>query len=211
MAQLAIVDLEAHREPEFSRLTIDAVAHAMDMEPEVFGIHDDMDGLLDAERVFVTGSADMVNEVDWAPIIAQNIAAVAQDGIPVLAVCFGHQMMAKHYGGDVRSFDAIRKGVQPVMFHGGGPFPPGLNKLILTHRDYVATPGRMRPVAAGGFGGIAALAHPEWPLWTVQGHPEWNAALCRLDGPAWDGESDDALDATGQGILELFARCHRVR
>ncbi len=209
--QLAIVDLEAHREPEFSRLTIDSVAHAMGMEAVVFGIHDDMDPILDAERIFVTGSPDMVNEVDWAPLIAQNVAAAAQDGIPVLAVCFGHQMMAKHYGGEVRSFDAIRKGIQPVMFHGGGPFPPGLNKLILTHRDYVASPGRMQPVAAGGFGGIAALRHPEWPLWTLQGHPEWTAEICRLEPDGWEGYSDDELDATGQGILELFARCQRVR
>ncbi len=203
---LAIVDLESHIDPRFGIATAQAVAAGTAIEPEIFTKDSDLDQLLDAHRVFVTGSADMIGEVDWAEEVAVLVANAAQAGVPTLAVCFGHQMMARHYGGEIRSFDAVRKGVQPIMFHGGGPFPPGLVRLIHTHRDYVASPGKLRPVAAGGFGGIAALQHPEFPLWTCQGHPEWNATICDIDdAPEWKGLDRGMLDAAGLEILSRFA------
>jgi GMP synthase-like glutamine amidotransferase len=206
MNELAIVDLEAHLSPEYSAATIASIEAMTGQKSTTFGIHDALDGLREAQRIFVTGSADMIAEVAWATDVARAIEDAASAGVPVLAVCFGHQMMAKHFGGRITRFPKVRKGLHNIRFAATGPFG-GDHNLIHTHRDYVIEPGQMMPAGGGGFGGIAALRHPSLPIWTCQGHPEWNQAICAVDGAAeWNAFDAATLNASGATIMQAFAK-----
>lgn len=205
---LYILDLESQRDADVGRLTVENVERFTEQAATVLGIDDDLSGLLDADRVFVTGSVDMLDEVAWAEDVAVGIAAAAQAGVPVLAVCFGHQLMAQHFGGTIESFEEPKKGIQTISFDGSGPFPKGTARLIHTHRDHVVDGGELVPMGRGGFGGIPALRHPKWSLWSCQGHPEWDAELCLLDdATAWGRYRPQALDGIdGPAILARFAK-----
>lgn len=204
---LAIVDLESAHSPRIGDLTVKSIhRHVAPHAPlEIVVPGGPVDALEKAGRIVVTGSALMLEDVPWADAVAGPVAQAAARGTPVLAICFGHQMMARHLGGSIASFNEIRKGVEPVHFEASGPFPAGPVPLIHTHRDHVIDPGELTACATGGFGGIAAARHPEWPMWTIQGHPEWDAHIARADDPFWKDVPDEELATPlGKQILERF-------
>lgn len=210
MRPLVVVDLESVVEPAAGARTVERIhAHVAPERPlVVLGPHD-TDALADAAGIVVTGSAAMLDEVDWATPLAASLVDAAGTGVPVLGVCFGHQMLAAHLGGTVSSFDAVRKGLPDITFRPGGrpgPFAAETVPLLHTHRDHVSTaPPDMEVVATGGHGGIPALAHRRLPLWTLQGHPEWDATVCRHDSGFWGRFRDGALDTPeAKGILHRF-------
>lgn len=189
------------------------VAHAAPGVPLTVVGPDGTDAFRDAAGILVTGSAAMLDEVAWATPLSEALVAAAGAGTPVLGVCFGHQMLAAHLGGTVSSFDEVRKGLPDITFRpnrpdGAGPFAAETVPLLHTHRDHVsAAPPGMDAVATGGFGGVPALAHRSLPLWTVQGHPEWDADVCRHDSEHWGRFRDEALDTPeAKGILHRFGK-----
>jgi len=210
---LVVVDLESVVDPAAGALTVGRIhAHAAPDRPLVVLGPRDTDRLrgADAAGIVVTGSAAMLDEVDWAMPLAAALVDAAGAGVPVLGVCFGHQMLAAHLGGTVSSFDEVRRGLPDIAFRPGagraGPFVAETLPLLHTHRDHVsAPPPGMEVVATGGYGGVPALAHRSLPLWTLQGHPEWDADVCRHDSEHWGRFRDEALDTPeAKGILHRF-------
>ncbi len=202
MRPLVVVDLESVVDPEAGRLVVASVhAHvAPDRPLVVLDPHEATfaSALTGAAGIFVTGSQAMLDTVDWAKPLAAALEAAAHGGVPVLGVCFAHQMLAAHFGATIGSFDAVRLGVPSIEFDATGPFAAGNVSLIHTHRDHVTSvPPTMNAVATGGFGGIAALAHRDLPIWTLQGHPEWTPEICRHDGKAWSTYANTDLDTPG--------------
>src|SRR5690606_40095948 len=54
--------------------------------------------------VLVTGSAAMVTErLDWSERAAGWLREAAHAGLPLLGICYGHQLLAHALGGEVRS------------------------------------------------------------------------------------------------------------
>lgn len=139
-----------------------------------------------AAGIVVTGSPSMVHEADWAMPLGKRLLDAAATGVPVLGICFGHQLLAVASGGDIASWTEVRTGVKEVRFDvpdgvAAGPFAgPATARLVHTHRDRVVDGGAMVPVARDE--GLAALVHPGLPVWSLQGHPEATPATCR----AWN-------------------------
>lgn len=175
---------------------------------------------LDAERiepfpaldriggVVVTGSlASVTRPEPWMDRLGRWLLA-ASHSVPVLGVCFGHQLLARALGGAVeRNPQGPEIGTFPVELTEAGrrdPLFAGLeNPLAVqeSHEDHVAVvpPGGV-VLAQNAQAPVQAFAHGP-RLRGVQFHPEFDAerarALCEEERPALEavrpGLADRAL------------------
>jgi GMP synthase-like glutamine amidotransferase len=216
MKPLVVVDLMETGKARASRATVESIHHhvAPDRGLVVTGPRPAAGVLRDAAGIVVTGSPLMLGtpETAWAPELSARLEQAARQGVPVLGICFGHQMLGRHFGARLESWEAVREGVAPVRFQGAdapGPFS-GLGEvdLVFTHRDHLTDAGPLEVVAEGGLGGVAAWKHPQLPIWGVQGHPEAGARWCRLDGGAgWADLPPERLETPGgKRLLQTFGR-----
>ena len=94
--------------------------------------------------------------------------------IPVLGVCFGHQLLAVLHGGVLQKLSAIRRGTCAVNPTPNPLVPPG--NYMQAHHDYVAeAPPGWRVLATSSVDGttvIECMQHEKKPMYGVQFHPE---------------------------------------
>jgi GMP synthase (glutamine-hydrolysing) len=101
--------------------------------------------------------------------------AIFSSGLPVLGICYGMQLIARHYGGRVERGAVREDGQFTVTLSTDCDLFAGLDtrqEVLLTHGDSVVkVPPTCRVV---GYSGdvIAALQHSEYPVFGVQFHPE---------------------------------------
>ncbi|MDP2677009.1 MAG: glutamine-hydrolyzing GMP synthase [bacterium] len=97
-------------------------------------------------------------------------------GIPVLGICYGAQVMAKMFGGIVRSGDAREYGKETVSFAVRAPLFKGFAKkepVWFSHGDHVyMLPQGFHALASTRACAHAAFAHEKNPWFGVQFHPE---------------------------------------
>lgn len=102
---------------------------------------------------------------------------VSNDKIPLLAICYGHQLMAQSLGGEVgfwkggEQFIGLRKVTVTRPFLGLLPGTEGM--ISQAHGEYVVkVPEEMEVVLRSEDGGVEGMRHKSLPIYTVQGHPE---------------------------------------
>ncbi|MEK6606955.1 MAG: gamma-glutamyl-gamma-aminobutyrate hydrolase family protein [Myxococcota bacterium] len=170
----------------------------------------------DVAGIVVSGSPlSAAHPEPWMDDAAAYLRGAADAGVPILGVCFGHQLVGFAWGArvvrnpmgwelgtcDVRTTDAGR--VDP-LFRG----IPATFGAHMSHRDIVVgTPDGMAVLAENGHTSIQAIgvgAHVRG----VQFHPEADATMARLyisgraAGLRGDGLDPDALEATVRQVAE---------
>lgn len=102
--------------------------------------------------------------------------AIFELGIPVLGICYGHQLMAHLLGGIVARGEKGEYGLAILEHREPGPLLAGLparHQVWMSHRDTVTElPSGFRLLASTATCPIAAMGDPERRLFGVQFHPE---------------------------------------
>jgi GMP synthase (glutamine-hydrolysing) len=142
---------------------------------------DGYDGLI------ITGSSrSLVNKEPWMDDAAAFVRLAASAGVPVLGVCFGHQLIGHAYGGRVRQnprgweigtveVELTEEGKRDPLFAGS---PPRLY-VIESHQDEVETLGpEARSLSCNAHTEHQAIAVGEH-VRGVQFHPEMSAPVMR--------------------------------
>jgi GMP synthase (glutamine-hydrolysing) len=97
--------------------------------------HHDFDG------VVVTGSKSSVYwDDDWIQPLVDYVADAHDAGVPILGVCFGHQVLAEALGGTVADMGAFEIGYREVTQTASDPIFDGVPESFLTfttHGDAV--------------------------------------------------------------------------
>jgi GMP synthase (glutamine-hydrolysing) len=138
--------------------------------------------------VLVTGSAAMVSErQDWSEQTAQWLAQVVRQDVPVLGVCYGHQLLAHALGGEVgpnpsgRQIGTVR--VETLAAAADDPLLAGLPTSLpanATHSEVVLSPpGGATRLARSALDENFALRFAE-RAWGVQFHPEFSEEVMQL-------------------------------
>jgi GMP synthase (glutamine-hydrolysing) len=130
------------------------------------------DRVAGAKGVILSGGPASV----YAPGAPRIEADVLSQGVPVLGICYGMQLMAHLRGGKVvgapnREYGPARIDVTEAdgLFRG---LPTTLD-VWMSHGDRVEDPGPgFRPIAATESTPFAAVRHEREPLYGVQFHPE---------------------------------------
>jgi GMP synthase (glutamine-hydrolysing) len=97
-------------------------------------------------------------------------------GVPILGICFGHQLLAHAFGGKVETLGKGEYGTTYVYIEDFDDIFEGLErveKVWMSHSDTVTSlPSEFYVLARTDLCPVAAFKHKEKPIYGVQWHPE---------------------------------------
>ena len=182
-----------------------------------------------AAGVIVSGSHTMVTERrDWSERAAAWLRGSVSRGVPVLGICYGHQLLAHAYGGEVGDNPNGREfGTVQVELAEAGRADELLGELpgaFHAHEGHVQSVLRLPR-------GAVKLASNAWDgnqafrigarAWGIQFHPEFDADVVREYVRHYraklsaEGQDPDALEKSaadnplGGVVLRRFVRLCR--
>ncbi|QQR91633.1 MAG: glutamine amidotransferase [Myxococcales bacterium] len=176
--------------------------------------------------IIITGSSAMVSECEpWSEQSAQWLKARANTKLPILGICYGHQLLAHALGGKVGSNPKGREigSVQITSTELGrcDPLLTGLGSdfwMQATHRESVLElPPKAVCLASNDKDAHQAFRMDDH-IWGVQFHPEFDAEIIRayiearqevllqegLDPSALSTQAKDS--ESGQKLLQAFRK-----
>lgn len=167
-----------------------------------------------AEGWLITGSkAGVYEDHPWIAPLEAFIRAVMAARVPLVGICFGHQIMAQATGGRVEKSDrGWGIGVHAYEDVEGG----GRISLLASHQDQVtAVPPGARVTARSEFCPVAGLVWEGAPAASWQAHPEFvpdfSEALIRgRRGVTYDAAMADAALAGLSAALDTEVMADRI-
>lgn len=113
-----------------------------------------------------------------AGVTVPMVRVAAEQGIPVLGVCLGHQAIAEAYGASVVRTSELLHGMTSEVVHDGrgvlaglpSPFPATRYHSLAV--DPATVPDELEVTGRTASGVVMALRHRELPVDGVQFHPE---------------------------------------
>lgn len=133
--------------------------------------------LFNPSGIILSGGPKSVYE-DSAPSVAEELFEL---GVPVLGICYGMQLMSRHFGGEVVPAGKREFGHAEIFSCGEpGPlfdsfFQDGKSPVWMSHGDHVKkVPAGFEIVAASVNAPVCAIQNISRSLYGVQFHPEVN-------------------------------------
>lgn len=135
------------------------------------------------EAFLVTGSsAGVYDPLPWIEDLSGFLRA-ARGRAGLVGICFGHQIMAQAFGGQViKSPKGWGVGLHTYEVSAPAAWMDRAGPIAVaaSHQDQVVTPPpSARVVAASGFTPFGMLAYDDQPAISIQLHPEFEPAYAR--------------------------------
>lgn len=128
--------------------------------------------LKDADGIVLSGGPSSV----YAPGRPPFDTAVLDMGLPLLGLCYGHQLLCLHLGGEVERGDVMEYGAAVLEVKAPEGVLKGLSEkepIWMSHRDTVAAvPPGFRILGATADCPVAAMGDDERKIYGLQFHPE---------------------------------------
>jgi GMP synthase (glutamine-hydrolysing) len=180
--------------------------------------------------IVITGSAAMVSaKEDWSELTAEWLAKAVHKGIPVLGVCYGHQLLAHALGGRAGPNPAGRQigtvNTQMIDSYEDDPLLGYLPRTFpsqTSHSEVVLElPPGAKSLAISPLDDNFAIRFAE-NVWGVQFHPEFSAPVMseyiryRSDAIRKEGLNPEQLlnkttdTPAAKSVLKTFARLLRT-
>lgn len=158
--------------------------------------------------IVMTGSHEMVTDrLPWSVAVERWLPSLIDAGVPILGICYGHQLLAQATGGEVAFHAQGREiGTVPIRRLPESAHDPLFQKLpesFVAHACHSQTVLRLPP-------GAVALAcndhdsHHAFRIgasaWGVQFHPEYTPAIMR----SYIEQRAQALISDGMSVPDLL-------
>jgi GMP synthase-like glutamine amidotransferase len=159
------------------------------------------------KAILITGSsAGVYDEFDWIAPLEDFVRAANDAGVPMVGVCFGHQLIAQALGGTARKSEkgwGIGRHIYDVA-PGNGILEGARIALAASHQDQViAPPPGAKTILSSEFTEHAGLLYAGGTTLSVQPHPEFSVgyalACCEMAGSK--GQAPDGLVAAAKASL----------
>ncbi|WP_027390824.1 glutamine amidotransferase [Chrysiogenes arsenatis] len=159
--------------------------------------------------VVITGSHAMVTDaLPWSEAIAHWLPSIVQARIPVLGICYGHQLLAHAMGGIAGYHPAGQEiGTVAISRLPAATSDPLFCHAPLTFLGHTTHSQTVLKLPANAVA-LAANAHDPHhafclggTAWGVQFHPEYSAAIMR----SYIEQQEPALLARGVNVTQLLA------
>jgi GMP synthase-like glutamine amidotransferase len=168
----------------------------------------DIDGL---EAVLITGSAAGVYDgFEWIAPLEEFVRTAHNSQVPMVGVCFGHQLIAQALGGTVRKSEkgwGLGRHVYDVA--AGNALIEGTQiALACSHQDQVITPpDGATTILSSDFTPYAGLLYAGGRTLSVQAHPEFSIGfalacceMARSKGDARDSAVTSAIASLAEPL-----------
>jgi GMP synthase (glutamine-hydrolysing) len=133
------------------------------------------------DALVVTGSrASVYWDDDWIDPLIEYVGKAAADGVPILGVCYGHQVVAEALGGRVSGMDAFELGYNEVEQVDDDPLFAGISDeftVFTSHGDAVVELPPGAELIARNEYGVHGFRRDH--CWGVQFHPEYDIETAR--------------------------------
>lgn len=162
--------------------------------------------------VIISGSTAHIyesNEAAWLGTAADIVQECLEGGLPLLGICFGHQLINWHLGGTVER-DEYRAGFVHFDHRGRGVLADVGPIVPVAHADLVTTPGASMEVCGStAYNEAFCTVHAEQPCYSVQFHPEFDEDVV-TSIPEWSpGEHSFAATTAHRVLTNFVAVCDR--
>jgi len=156
------------------------------------------------DAAVVTGSrASVYWDEPWIGDLKGWVGDAVERGMPMLGVCYGHQLLADVMGGSVEDMGEYEIGYRTVR-HDGSPLFAGVDReftVFTTHSDRVSSlPPGARLIAENDYG---VHGFRKGDVFTVQFHPEYDMQTAETVTRGKDDQlSEGRIEAVLEGIDE---------
>lgn len=166
--RVAIVDCGSSKVPEIARVLERCGVASSVIEPEdLLLIETHLPSAL-----ILSGNPALIQ--DTGTDFLTNFGVLRELRLPILGICFGHQVIGLLYGGkvslgkedrDLRQIEVLQ---QNLLFSGIS----GTAEFQQDHTEEVSVPTQFVHLASSSHCHNEAMAHPDLPVYGVQFHPE---------------------------------------
>ncbi|MGY2908167.1 type 1 glutamine amidotransferase [Bradyrhizobium sp. URHC0002] len=159
------------------------------------------------EAVLITGSsAGVYDGFEWIAPLEAFVRTSHQRKVPMVGVCFGHQLIAQALGGTARKSEkgwGLGRHVYDVAA-GNGLVEGAHIALACSHQDQVITPpAGTKTILSSDFTPYAGLLYAGGTTFSVQAHPEFTLgfALACCEMVRSKGHAPDSVVTSAQASL----------
>ncbi|SFL26634.1 GMP synthase (glutamine-hydrolysing) [Halogranum rubrum] len=174
MSRLRVAFLDASHNDETTKRNFRRELDADLVEFDASGGH--LPSSFDYDAVAISGSrASVYWDEEWITNLVDWVTEAVDRGIPVLGVCFGHQVLAEALGGTVDDMGSFELGYTEVEHSGDSLLFDGVDErftVFTSHGDVVTElPPGAEPIAANEYGNHGFR---KGHCFGVQFHPEYD-------------------------------------
>ena len=130
----------------------------------------------DFSAVMISGSASMISRGEYEEELLEFIS---RNIMPLLGICYGHQVLARAFGCSVRKGSRHHKGYEEILKVKHDKILEGFPEKFQMHEshwEYVIGDSSFNDnfelLAVNSEGGIECVKHRNLPVYGVQFHPE---------------------------------------
>ena len=175
--------------------------------PSKFGT-DSLNAIKDPKCFVVLGSAAHVTENPvWQSELLNFIIPKLESGVPVLGICYGHQLLAQHYGCRVDYINFAKenfKELRAVQLNKAiGNLIPQTLHMAYAHSQVVKEiSNQIEAIGHSNFSEFEIIKHKTLPFLGTQAHPE--ASRAYLKNELMVGEHLNKVINDGQSFISEF-------
>lgn len=206
-----ILVLDNEIEPDYRYLAPEIASHLPDASYHVLPDDPAHPPLTEYEGVVLSGSTDSVYADDHGPWFEAALDVVhrcLEDRIPLLGVCYGHQLVNHALGGTVVADRRRATFVEMTTYdQDDAGVLGGVNPVVpVLHGDLVADLGTgMVSDGQTAYDPNFCSRHEDAPVWTVQFHPEFTPRISD-NASDWDPGSHTFDEVNATRVFDNFAR-----
>ncbi len=166
---IVIINCGSSKTPFFEE-----IVSGFDLECEIVKLDNiNIGQVSNSNGVIVSGAPILLTEVDQQPYL-DRLSFLKEISIPVLGVCFGHQILGMLHGAEVdrckedRSWQNIRQVTPSTLFEGIDVEA----EFMEDHCECISLPEEFLHTATSEICEVEGMQHRSKPMFGVQFHPE---------------------------------------
>ena len=130
----------------------------------------------DAKAIIISGAPILLSQIDPTPYL-RAFEWVKEIQIPVLGICFGHQIIGMHHGAEISMMPEDRDLREIKIIRQDPIFSNILSeaKMQEDHCEEITLPKNFTHIASSQKCLVEGMKHPSKPIWGFQFHPEVNS------------------------------------